>query len=217
VSVPRLPELTVKGSELFAAGAAQAAVSTARVAFVGELRAEAHQLARAGAGLEDVAAHEQEGAGGDAIGVRFKPLSESAGTILVAAQVVGARLADIAPTASREWDPSRPAAPAPEQVLVEVRSPDDGRARASVHFGGGPLGPIRVDLELTGNTLELTAHVCNARALSAFRSGEEALRLGLELSGIRLGNVELTLRKKSAQTNETRAKRRNPPHRHEED
>src|SRR5262249_25436092 len=148
MSVERLGELASGAAAEALSAAAHAAVSTSRVAFIGELRAEEDELARG-----DLA-HDE------GVQVELEPLCESAGTSLVAAQVVGARLAALsASPASREWDPSRPVAHEPEQVTVEVRSPDDGRARASVHFAGGPLGPLHVDLELKGNALTLTAHV----------------------------------------------------------
>lgn len=170
---------------------------TSRVAFVGALRAEES--------VTDAREHERpkaetnvaqgQAAHGDTLVVSFQPLTQSAGPILIAAQVVGVRLSELGSSTPHEMSnkPLTLRNPAQVQITVEVQSPDAGLAHACIRLSYGLLGPITVDLELQQGRIELRAAVSTSRAADALRSGEGALRQGLALSGLTLDSMQITV------------------------
>jgi hypothetical protein len=178
-------------------------VATARVAFVGALRAEqAVAVGEPRAQAARDAGPEKRDGGEETLVVNFQPLAHSVGPILVAAQVVSVRLCELtsAPATARATDKVAVAQPrtAPVQVMVEVQSPDAGSTHASVRVTHGPLGPITVELELCQGRVELHASASNSRAAEALRAGESALREGLAQAGIQLDSMRVTVGRRRA-------------------
>lgn len=190
----------------------RASVTTARVAFVGALRAEQSMASapKHGHSGAQARASDKNDPLEETLVVNFQPFTQSAGPILVAAQVVSVRLTDLVNAGSAPAATSAPASASVAdsasarsrssqiQVTVEVQSPDTGRAHACVRVPYGPLGPITVDLELNQGRVELRAAASNERAADALRAGENALRQGLALAGITLESMQVVVGKRRA-------------------
>jgi hypothetical protein len=129
--------------------------------------------------------------------VRFEPVENREGVLLVIAHVVSARLSDLLATAEADNRSKARLPPLPEpscaSVQLTVHQSDALQGEASVRVERGALGAMTLQLRLDHGKLELYATVSSERAAQALASDRELLARNLSLQGIELARLDIVV------------------------
>jgi len=149
------------------------------------------------------AGHEVDQAGGAALGgdddevhvVRFEPVENQNGVLLLVAHVFSARLSELCGAAE---EAHRAKARLPtlidrKEALVQLEVQDALQGKAVVRVERGVLGAMSIELRLENGRLGLVALVANPRAADALHADRELLQASLAQQGIELGSFSVVV------------------------
>jgi hypothetical protein len=139
--------------------------------------------------------------------VRFEPVENQNGALLLVAHVFSARLSELctAAEASHRSKARLPTLLDRKEALVQLEVQDALQGQAVVRVERGVLGPMSIELRLEQGRLGLVALVQNPRAADALHADRELLRASLARQGIELGSFSVVVAR-DRQGNKARAR-----------
>jgi flagellar hook-length control protein FliK len=127
--------------------------------------------------------------------VRFEPLENPSGALLMVAHVYSARLSELCGAAehAHRTKARLPTLVDRKEALVQLEVQDVLKGQAVVRVERGVLGAMSIELRLEQGRLGLVALVANARAAAALEGDRELLRASLARQGIELGSFSVVV------------------------
>lgn len=127
--------------------------------------------------------------------VRFDPVENQNGALLLVAHVFSARLSELCSAADQAHRSKArlPTLVDRKEALVQLEVQDALQGQAVVRVERGVLGAMSIELRLEHGRLGLVALVENPRAADALHADRELLRASLARQGIELGSFSVVV------------------------
>jgi hypothetical protein len=127
--------------------------------------------------------------------VRFEPVENQNGALLLVAHVFSARLSELCGAAEQAHRTKArlPTLIERKEALVQLEVQDALQGKAVVRVERGVLGAMSIELRLEQGRLGVVALVANPRAADALHADRELLRASLARQGLELGSFTVVV------------------------